>query len=100
MAKFGELISGDVPVLLHFYLKNNAISEQMHDVVKEVANHFGDKARIIELNADANREIVRALQISSLPDFMIYKDGEMHWRKQGGQTSSVLKNALEDFTTP
>ena len=45
MAKFGELVSGEVPVLLHFYLKGNTISEQMHDVVKEVANYFGDKAR-------------------------------------------------------
>ncbi|HLS11616.1 MAG TPA: thioredoxin family protein [Flavobacteriaceae bacterium] len=100
MAKFGELVSGDVPVLLHFYLKDNAISEKMHEVVKEVANYFGDKARVVEINADANRDIVRALKVSSLPDFMIYKDGEMHWRIQGGQTSNALKNALENYTTP
>jgi|SRR5699024_7942348 len=100
MAKFGELVSGEVPVLLHFYLKGNTISEQMHDVVKEVANYFGDKARVVEINADTNREIVRALQVSSLPDFMIYKDGEMHWRIQGKQSSSALKDVLENYTTP
>lgn len=99
MAKFKELIDGDVPVLLHFYIKGNEASERMHKVVKEVANHFEDKARIIEINVDANREVVRALQVSSLPDFMIYKDGEMHWRAQGKHTSNALKSVLEEYTT-
>lgn len=100
MAKFGDLISGDVPVLLHFYLEGNEISERMHKVVKEVANHFEDKARIVEVNVDANREVIRALQVSSLPDFIIYKDGEMHWRAQGKHSSNALKNVLEEFITP
>lgn len=100
MAKFGDLINGEVPVLLHFYLEGNEISERMHKVVKEVANHFEDKARIVEINVDSNREVVRALQVSSLPDFMIYKDGEMHWRAQGKHTSNALKNVLENYTTP
>lgn len=99
MSKFGDLISGNVPVLLHFYIKNNPISERMHEVLKEVANHFGDKARIVEINAESNRDIVRALQIASLPDFIIYKEGEMLWRIQGGQSANALKNALEDYTT-
>lgn len=99
MTKFGDLLSGDVPVLLHFYLKDSAISEQMHHVLKEVANHFGDKARIVEVNAESNRDLVRALQVSSLPDLIIYKDGEMHWRKQGSQTSDSLRSVLEKYTT-
>ena len=99
MTKFGDLLSGDVPVLLHFYLKDNAISEQMHHVLKEVANHFGDKARIVEVNAESNRDLVRALQVSSLPDLIIYKDGEMQWRKQGSPTSDSLRSVLEKHTT-
>lgn len=99
MSKFGDLISGQVPVLLHFYIENNSISERMHEVVKEVANHFGDKARVIEINAESNREVVRALQVASLPDFIIYKEGEMLWREQGGQSANALKNALEAYTT-
>lgn len=99
MSKFGDLISGSVPVLIHFYIENNTASERMHEVVKEVANHFGDKARIVEINADSNREVVRALQVASLPDFMIYKEGEMLWREQGGQSARTLTNALEAYTT-
>ncbi len=98
MSKFGDLISGNVPVLLHFYVEENTTCQRMHQVVKEVANHFGNKARVVEINVNANREIVRALQVASLPDFMIYKNAEMLWRGQGGQTFGSLKSALENFT--
>lgn len=96
MSKFGDLISGERPVLLHFYVQENTTCQRMHSVMQEVSNHFGNRARIIEINVNANREIVRALQVSSLPDLMIYKNGEMQWRSQGGQSFSTLKNRLEE----
>ena len=99
MSKFGDLISGELPVLLHFYIEGNAISLRMHPIMKEVANHFGDKVRVIEINVKSNREIVHAMQIASLPDFAIYKNGEMLWRVQGGQTANALKNAVAEYIT-
>lgn len=99
MSKFRDLISGNAPVLIHFYIDNNTIGERMHEVVKEVANHFEDKARIVEINAESNRDVARALQVASLPDFMIYKDGEMLWRTQGGQSAEALIKVLDSYTT-
>jgi len=99
MSKFGDLISGELPVLLHFYVQENTTCQRMHQVVKEVANHFGNTVRVVEINVNANREIVRALQVSSLPDFMVYKNSEMRWRAQGGQSFNTLKNKLEEMLT-
>lgn len=99
MTKFGDLIDGEQPVLLHFYVEGYEVSERMHKVVKEVANYFEDKVRVLEINVSSNREVVRALQVSSLPDFMIYKNGEMHWRAQGKQTSNTLRSVLENYTS-
>lgn len=97
MAKFGDLISGEQAVLIHFYIEGNPICERMHAVVKEVANHFGDSVRVVEINVNSNKEVVHALQITSIPDFMIYKNGEMLWRTQGVQTANALKNTLVDY---
>lgn len=99
MSKFGELVKGKKPVFLHFYINNNTLSERMHEVVQEVATHFGEAVKVAKLDVEANRELVRALQITSLPDFIIYKEGEMLWRAQGGRTVSALIKALEPYVS-
>lgn len=83
MSKFGELISTHVPVLIDFYTEWNEASLSMHPVIKDVAAALGDKAKVIKIDVDKNKELADALRIKGLPTLMIYKDGQMIWRKSG-----------------
>jgi thioredoxin 1 len=83
MSKFGELISANVPVLIDFYTEWNEASLSMHPVIKDVAAALGDKAKVIKIDVDKNQELAEALRIKGLPTLMIYKDGQMIWRKSG-----------------
>jgi len=44
MAKFGDLIDVEVPVLLEFFTEWDEGSTTMHPVLKDVAAALGDKA--------------------------------------------------------
>ena len=97
MSKFGELIDGNVPVLLDFYTDWNESSSSMHPVLRDVAAAVGDKGKVIKINVDKNNELAQALRIKGLPTLMIYKSGEMVWRQSGEQDANTLINLLKEF---
>lgn len=97
MSKFGELIDAKVPVLLDFYTEWNEPSTAMHPVLRDVAAAMGDKARVIKIDVDKNRELADALRVKGLPTLMIYKSGEMVWRQSGEQDANTLIGLLKEY---
>ena len=97
MSKFGELIDGNVPVLLDFYTDWNESSSSMHPVLRDVAAAVGDKGKVIKINVDKNNELAQALRIKGLPTLMIYKSGDMVWRQSGEQDADTLINLMNEF---
>jgi len=89
MAKFGELIGEDKPVLIEFYANSNDV-ENKRIVLRNVASTIGNKVRVIRINIAENKALKEALDVQELPTFMIYKKGEMKWRKTGFQDDKTL----------
>ena len=97
MSKFGELIDLDIPVLLDFYTEWNEPSSSMHPVLRDVAAALGDKAKVIKIDVDKNKELADALRVKGLPTLMIYKKGEMVWRQSGEQDANTLIGLLQEY---
>ncbi|AUC83273.1 co-chaperone YbbN [Lacinutrix sp. Bg11-31] len=97
MSKFGELIDVEIPVLLDFFTEWNEESTAMHPVLRDVAAALGDKARVIKIDVDKNKELSEALRVKNLPTLIIYKDGEMKWRQSGEQNAKTLIALVQDF---
>lgn len=97
MSKFGELISAPVPVLLDFYTEWNEQSTAMHPVLRDVAAALGDKAKVIKIDVEKNKDLADALRIKGLPTLMIYKDGEMKWRQSGEQDANTLIGLVNEY---
>ena len=97
MARFGDLINVEVPVLLEFFTDWDETSKIMHPVVKDVSAALGDKAKIIKIDVEKNNELADALRIKGVPTFIIYKGGEMKWRQRGEESANTLINRLKKF---
>lgn len=96
MSKFGDIIDLQVPVLLNFFTEWDENCQLVHPVLKDVAAAMGDKAKVVKIDVDKNHELAEALRIKSLPTFVIYKDGEMVWRKSGFMQANDLLLKLKD----
>ena len=96
MSKFGELISGNTPVLLDFYTDESESSIETNQLIHNVASALGDKAKVIKINIDKNQELVNALRIKSIPTFIIYKYGELVWRQSGEIDANDLILKVEE----
>lgn len=97
MSKFGELIDVDIPVLLDFFTEWNEQSTAMHPVLRDVAAALGDKAKVIKIDVDKNKDLAEALRVKALPTLIIYKSGEMKWRHSGEQDADTLINILQEY---
>ncbi|MCZ4319673.1 thioredoxin family protein [Aequorivita viscosa] len=97
MSKFGELIETQIPVLLDFYADYDDASKEMHPVLRDVAAALGDKARVIKIDVEKNKELADALRVKGLPTLMIYKNGEMKWRQSGEQDAKTLIGLVNEY---
>ena len=97
MSKFGELIETQVPVLLDFYAEWDEACKEMHAVLRDVAAAMGDKARVIKIEVEKNKELSEALRVKGLPTLMIYKNGEMKWRQSGEQDANTLIGLVKEY---
>ncbi len=97
MSKFGEIIDVDVPVLLDFYTEWSDPSVAMHPVLRDVAAALGDKAKVIKIDVDKNKELAEALRVKGLPTLIIYKNGEMKWRNSGEQDANNLIGIIQEY---
>lgn len=97
MSKFGELIDVDVPVLLDFFTEWSGESTAMHPVLRDVAAALGNKAKVIKIDVDKNKELAEALRVKVLPTLIIYKNGEMKWRHSGEQDADTLIDVIQEY---
>lgn len=96
MSKFGELINSQVPVLIDFFTEWDSPSVAMNEVIRDVASQLGDKARVIKIDVDKNKELAEALRVKGLPTIMIYKDGQMVWRQSGEVDANTLIDLVQN----
>jgi thioredoxin 1 len=98
MAKFGELIGSEIPVLIDFYAEwEEEESDDSHHVLRDVAAALGDKAKVIKIDIEKNETLANALRIKGNPTFIIYKDGEMKWRQSGDQDANTLIGLVQQY---
>ncbi|MCF6297669.1 MAG: thioredoxin family protein [Flavobacteriaceae bacterium] len=97
MAKFGELISSNIPTLIDFYSDGVKGNDDLHTTLCDVAEALGDKAKVVKINVSKNETLASALRIKGNPTFIIYKDGEMKWRQTGSQDANTLISLVQQY---
>ncbi|WP_299623155.1 thioredoxin family protein [uncultured Tenacibaculum sp.] len=96
MTKFGEIINIKKPVLIDFYFDWDD-SENNIDTLRDVAAALGDKAKVIKIDIKKNEILASALKVKGNPTFIIYKNGEMMWRKTGEQDANTLIGLVQKY---
>lgn len=95
MSKFNDLITGEKPVLVDFYAEWCAPCKATAPIIKQVAERMGEKVVVLKVDVDRNQAIAKQLNIQGVPTLVIYKKGNIVFRRAGITSANELITELE-----
>ena len=97
MKSFNEQIQSSKLVLVDFYAEWCDPCKMMKPILLDVAERIGDKATIISVDIDKEKELATKHRIQSVPTLIIYKNGKQLWRQSGIISANALTKLLKDY---
>jgi thioredoxin 1 len=94
MESFKQLIQSSQPILVDFFATWCGPCKAMEPVVKEVAKTVEGKVRVVKVDIDKQQQIARDYNVSAVPTFMIFKNGNVLWRHPGMIDKKSLLNQI------
>ena len=92
---FNTLIQSETPVLIDFYADWCAPCKMLTPILKEVKAELGDRIKVLKIDVDSNAAIAGRYQVRGVPTMILFKNGDVRWRKSGVLPKHTLLQELE-----
>jgi len=86
-----DVLKSDVPVLVDFWAEWCAPCRRLAPKVKELAEEFGAKLRVVKLDVDANPKVAAQMQVRAMPTLLVIKNGAVVGQLVGDQPKDKIK---------
>ncbi len=94
---FQEIIKSEKPVLVDFSAEWCGPCKMLAPILKDVKDEIGEKASIIKIDVDKNPSAANAYQVQAVPTLILFKNGEILWRKSGVMSKQDLVSVINKY---
>ena len=91
--QLNEILSNNKTVLIDFSTQWCVPCKKMKPIIEEIQRK-NTTVKVLFIDADANKELVKKYQIKGVPVFIVFKNGEEYFRKVGLCNKEELINQL------
>lgn len=97
METFNDIINGEGLILVDFFATWCQPCKMMHPVLEQVKAELGERIRIIKVDVDKHGTTANQYRIQSVPTLMLFRQGEMLWRRSGAMSKTELIDTIKQF---
>ena len=90
-----EVLKATTPVLVDFWATWCGPCRKLTPVLDEISETYNGKVKVVKVNADENKDIMKDNSVSGLPTLLVFKDGEAVERMVGLMPKSTIINNIE-----
>lgn len=94
---YNQLVNSSDVVMVEFYASWCPHCQHMMPIVAQIKQLLVGKVEIYQLDIDQNVQTAEAEGASSVPTFIIYKNGKEQWRQSGEMDAQVLLSKIESY---
>jgi thioredoxin len=89
------VLRSPLPVLVDCWASWCKPCRMVAPIFEQLASLLGDRLRFARLDVDHNQAVAYRLQVSSLPTFILFKDGTVADRMMGAVPEAAFRSFLE-----
>jgi len=98
MAKFGELIQSETPVVVDFSAEWCGPCKMMVPILHQVKDEMKDDVKILKIDTDRNPRLAEKFSIRGVPTLMIFRNGQSVWRQSGVVSANDLVRTIRQYS--
>ena len=91
----GDILKSQVPVLVDFWAPGCGPCRSVAPIVDDLATTYAGKIKVAKVNVDESTEIAMRYQITSIPTFILFKNGEVADRALGALPRSEFVKLID-----
>ena len=89
-----EVLKSETPVLVDFWAEWCAPCRAIGPIVKELAEEYGDKIKIVKINIDDSPQTPGTFGIRSIPTVLAFKDGQVVSQLSGARPKGDFEDLI------
>lgn len=87
--------SNEKPVVVDFWAAWCGPCQVLGPVIEKVGEDYKDKAKVVKLNVDENKETAQKYSIMSIPSVKLFKNGKVVDEFVGVQPEDAIKSWID-----
>jgi thioredoxin 1 len=92
-----EVLKSETPVLVDFWAEWCAPCRAIAPIVKELADDYGDKVKVVKMNIDESPGTPGTYGIRSIPTILAFRGGQVVGQMMGARPKAAFEELVNDL---